>query len=127
MSQQQDKRKSIINEEVSTNGTTSHGIASIVNTFNQTFGDGENANRSSNTQPLVSNLIKIYSEATASKSQPPESVVSVSKHDELIKIFEQASKPNKQRRTSSSTNVKQQSQAYEEVDEEITWDNLTHG
>jgi hypothetical protein len=75
----------------------------------------------------VSNLIKIYSEVIASKSQPPESVVSVGKHDELIKIFEQASKQNKQRRPSSSSNVKQQSQAYEEVDEEITWDNLTHG
>ncbi len=127
ISQQQDKRKSIITDEVSTNGA----IASIVNTYNQT--GGENGNRSSrsssvsSTQPLVSNLIKIYSEATASKSQRNDSVRSTGKHDELIKIFEQATNSNQQRRTSSSPILKQQSQAHEEAYEEITWDNVVHG
>jgi len=130
--QQQDKRKPTITDEISTNG----GIASIVNTFNQTFGTGiggENGNRSSrsssvsSTQPIVSNLIKIYSEATASKSQRNDSVRSTGKHDELIKIFEQATNQNQQRQTSLSSNIKQQSQAREEACEEITWDNLVHG
>jgi hypothetical protein len=128
ISQQQDKRKSIINDEISTN----NGISPLVNTFHQTFG-GENGNRSSRSssvssaQPVVSNLIKIYSEATTSKSQKTDNIKSTGKHDELIKIFQQASNQNQQRRTSSSPIIKQPSQAREEAYEEITWDNLVHG
>jgi len=129
MSQQQDKRKSIIVDEISTNS----GIPTLVNTFNQTY-EGENGNRSSRSlsvssaQPVVSNLIKIYSEATTSKSQKIDNVKSTGKHDELVKIFQQASNQNQQRRTSSSPPIiKQPSQAREEAYEEITWDNLVHG
>jgi len=135
--QDSDKRKSIIIEndghEISTNGTNLTGIASIVDAFNRSSGVGENGNRSSRSssvssiQPVVSNLIKIYSEATASKSQRTNNVVSTGKHDELIKVFEQATSQNRQRRISSPSNVKQQSQANQEVFEEITWDNLVHG
>ncbi len=140
MSQQQDKRKGSTNDQTSTNGNNSRGITSIVNTYNQPFGGvgGDNENQSSrsssvsSTQPVVSNLIKIYSEASVSKPQRNESVVSTNKHDELIKIFEQASNRNQRqqqyRRISSSpAEIKQPVQAHEEAYEEITWDNLAHG
>lgn len=138
ISQQQDKRISNQTEnngyEISTNGANSHGIASIVNAFNQSSGGFEaNGNRSSrsssvaSTQPVVPNLIKIYSEAIPSKSQRHDSTTSAGKHDELTKIYEQATNRNQQRRTSSPSNDKQQPQVYEEAIEEITWDNLVHG
>jgi hypothetical protein len=135
--QQQDKRIPNITEnngyEISTNGANSHGIASIVNAFNQTSGGGGSGNRSSrsssvaSTQPVVSNLIKIYSEVAPSRMQRHDSAVSTGKHDELTKIFEQVTSRNQQIRTSSPSNVKQQPQVYEEAFEEITWDNLVHG
>jgi hypothetical protein len=122
MSQQQDKR---------------NGITSIVNTFGGGGGDNENqsslSSSVSSAQPVVPNLIKIYSEASISKPQRNEHVVSTNKHDELIKIFEQASNRNQRqpqhyRRISSSPpEIKQPMQAHEEAYEEITWDNLAHG
>ncbi|CAF4035058.1 unnamed protein product [Adineta steineri] len=135
-----DRHKSIINEIdghdiIPTNGTNLNGIASIVNAFNRSSGTGENGNRLSRSssvssiQPIVSDLIKIYSEATAPKSQRTDHIITTTdKHDELIKIFEQARNNGYQeQRTSSPLNGKQSSQAYEEVTEEITWDHLVHG
>ena len=138
ISHQQDRRISNQTEnngyEISTNGANSHGIASIVNAFNQSSGGFEaNGNRSSrsssvaSTQPVVPNLIKIYSEAIPSKLQRHDSITSTGKHDELTKIYEQATNRNQQRRTSSPSHDKQQPQIYEEAIEEITWDNLVHG
>lgn len=132
----QDKRKPTITDENSTNGNGNGSIASIVHTFNQPSGGlGDIGNRSSrsssvsSTQPVVSNLIKIYSEVTATKSQRNDTNgKSTGKHDELVKIFEQASNSNQQRRaTSTPPNIKQQAQIHEEVDEEIHWDNFTQG
>ena len=103
-----------------------------------TTGGNENENRSlrspsvSSTPqpppPVVSNLIKIYSEATT-KSKPRETdqIRPVGKHDELIKIFEQAStNQNQQKRPSSSTYIKQQAKAQEEAYEDVTWDHVAH-
>ncbi|CAF4576020.1 unnamed protein product [Rotaria sp. Silwood1] len=136
--QPQDKRKSIINEnneyERSTNITNTNGVASIVNAFNQTSVIGGNTNQSSrssstsSTQPVVSNLIKIYSEARALKPQQNENIVSAGKHDELTKIFQQIINQNQQQQqTTPPSNDKEPSQAYEEVYEEITWDHLANG
>ncbi|CAF2852214.1 unnamed protein product [Rotaria sp. Silwood2] len=139
ISQTPDKRKSIINENneyerSTTNVTNTNGVASIVNAFNQTSGIGGNANQSSRSsstsstqQPVVSNLVKIYSEARTLKPQQNENIVSASKHDELTKIFQQIINQNQQQQTISPLNDKEPSQAYEEVYEEITWDNLAHG
>jgi hypothetical protein len=127
----QDKRKSSIAESNGHESTHSHsGIAAIVNAFNKSTGHGSRSSRSpsvSSTQPVVSNLVRIYSEATAPKQQQQQqqqkprtdSVVSTGKHDELTKIFEQAT--NRSQRTSSI--IKRPSQSYEE----ITWDSLGHG
>jgi pyruvate carboxylase len=123
--QQQDKR---------------NGITSIVNASvgGGGGGGGDHENQSSRSssvssvQPGVSNLIKIYSEASIAKPQRNESVVSTNKHDELIKIFEQAANRNQRqqhyRRISSSpAEIKQPTQVHEEAYEEVTWDNLAHG
>ncbi len=127
MPKQQDKRKSSIAES---NGhepsSHSHGIAAIVNAFNKSTGSSRRSSRSgsaSNSQPVVSNLVKIYSEATAPKQQQQQkprndSVMSTGKHDELTKIFEQAT--SRSQRQSTASIIKQPSQAYEE----ITWHNL---
>ena len=112
MSQQQDKR----------NGITSMG---------PTDHDNQSSRSSSvsSVQPGVSNLIKIYSEASTSQPQRNENVVPTNKHNELVKIFEQASnknprqQPNYRRTSSSPAEIKQPIQAREE----ITWDNVTHG
>jgi len=130
MPNKQDSRKSSTvetnNLDTSFNGTNSHGITALVSAFNG--GTGTRSSRSSSvasTQPVVSNLVKIYSDVTALKQKPRhDSVVSTGKHDELTKIFEQASNNSQRQQTSI---VKRPSQAYEEAYEEITWDNLVHG
>jgi len=136
MSIKQDSRKSSTietnNLDTSFNGTNSHGITALVSAFNKSAeGNGGTSTRSSrsssvaSTQPVVSNLVKIYSDVTALKQKPRhDSVVSTGKHDELTKIFEQASNNSQRQQTSI---VKRPSQAYEEAYEEITWDNLVHG
>ncbi|CAF0942829.1 unnamed protein product [Adineta ricciae] len=129
-----EKRRSIVVEYVPreiplTNDTNLNGIASIVNAFNRTSTNGENENRTSRSssissiQPLVSNLIKIYSEATPVKTQRIEDTVSTDKHNELIKIFEQETTGQQQVRSASPMNIKQATHACDE----ITWDNLVHG
>ncbi|UJR33113.1 hypothetical protein I4U23_020570 [Adineta vaga] len=137
--QESEQRRSILIEYnpqnvSSTNDTNLNGIASIVNAFNRSSVNGENGNRTSRSssvssiQPLVSNLIKVYSEVIPTKSQRIENVISTDKHDELIKIFEQARSDSfQQPRTSSPLNSKQPVQAREEPCEEITWDSLVHG
>jgi hypothetical protein len=132
MPKQLDKRKS---NSSATNGhntpTHSGGIAGLVNAFNKTIGgSGSRSSRSSSVasaQPMVSNLVKIYSEATAPK-QRSSSALSTGKHDELPKIVQQPSNPShQQQHTPLPPNIKQPSQAREEPYEEITWDNLVHG
>ncbi|CAM4752235.1 unnamed protein product [Rotaria magnacalcarata] len=139
--QRQDRNKSITIEnnehDKSTNDVNLPGVASIVNAFNQSSGIGSIGNQSgrtsnvSNTQPVVSNLIKIYSEAKTLKPQQNENVVSPGKHDELTKIFQQiinqSQNQQQQNQAPSPRNDKEQSHAYEEVYEEITWDNLPQG
>jgi len=134
MPKQQDKRKSSITENNGQDSSTRpHGIAAIVNAFNKSSGNGGRSSRSSSTassQPVVSNLAKIYLEATGSKEQQQQqqqprhdSVISTGKHDELIKIFEQATSRSQRQPISSASIIKRPSQAYEE----ITWDSLVHG
>lgn len=145
MPKQQDKRKSSVSES---NGheSTHHrsSIASLVNVFNKSSGSGANnsarGSRSgsvSNAPPVVPNLVRIYSEATTPRQeqqtatttqqqQKPrsDSVMSTGKHDELTRIFEQATSRSQRPSTTSAASVpKRPSQAYEE----ITWDNLVHG
>ncbi|CAF2556522.1 unnamed protein product [Rotaria sp. Silwood2] len=145
MSNQQDKRKPSIAEsnghDSLTGGTKSYGITSLVNAFSKSSGaSGKTSTRSSrsssrsNIQPVVSNLVKIYSEATSTQPlEKPrsESVASTGKNDELIKIFEQAthrsSQQQQQQRTSSASISKRPSQAREEAYEDMTWDTLVHG
>ena len=129
MPSKQDKRKSSAtdsnNFENASNGSNSHGISALVNVFNGKSSDngsvnGARSSRSSSvngTQSNVSNLAKIYTEATITKpKQRTDSVISTGRNDELTKIFEQA-----------SSRSQRPSQAYEEAYEEITWDNLVHG
>jgi len=140
MPKQQDKRKSSVAESNGHDSTTSqpHGIAAIVHAFNKSTGNNSRSSRSSSVtsnQPVVSNLVRIYSEATAPK-QPQQqqqqqqqqktradSIVSTGKHDELTKIFEQATTRSQRSHTSNASIIKRPSQSYEE----ITWDNLAHG
>ena len=114
MSEQQEKQKS------------TNGIASIVNTFNQTSA-GENDNRSlssSSAQPGVSELVKVYSQATASKLQRHDNAIGNNKQNGSSFLKQQ----QQQRRISSSPpNGIQHRQAQEEAYEEITLDSLTHG
>lgn len=152
MPKQQDKRKSSVTESNGHDSSThSHGgISALVHAFNKSSGNGGNSggrtSRSSsvsNAPPVVSNLVKIYSEATKQELQQPQpqqpqqpqqlqqqksrsdSVMSTGKHGELIKIFEQATNRSQRSSTATSTAsiIKRPSQAYEE----ITWDNLLHG
>lgn len=122
MPQHRDKRKGSSTEP----NNTSSGIAAMVNTVHQTPDEHENESRKATPQPpVVSNLIKIYSEALP-KSKPKENdpIKSTGKHDELMKIFEQASNQNQQRRPSASTQIKQQIKVHEETSEQTNWDNL---
>ena len=134
MFNQQEKRKSL-ETDGNVDGTSSHGIAAIVNAFNKSSANGSNGTRSSrsssvaSTQPVVSNLVRIYSEATAHK-QPNQkhrssSVISTSKHDELTRIFEQAS--NRSHPSSSPSVHRRQAQMHEQPYEEIAWDTVAHG
>jgi hypothetical protein len=140
--QNSDKRKSSTTDNNSHGTpTSSHGIASLVNAFNKSSGDGGSGARSSrhssvsSGQPVVSNLVRIYSEATGPKQQQQQqqrpredSVISTGKHDELTRIFEQATNHTaQQHRPSSASIIKRPSQAREEAYEEITWDSLVHG
>jgi len=134
MPKQQDKRKSSVAESNGHDSTTTHphGIAAIVNAFNRSTGNNSRSSRSSSVtsnQPVVSNLVRIYSEATAPKQQQQQqktrtdSVVSTGKHDELTKIFEQATNRSQRQQASSASIIKRPSESYEE----ITWDSLVHG
>ena len=137
IAQQQDRRRSSKSEtnpnEVSSNIASAPGITSIAKVFKQSSEGKNNENQSSysssisSTQPTVSNLIKIYSEAKASKSSETDNIAKTDKHDEVTNTFEQTIDQNQQqKRAPSSTNVKQLSEAYEQVFEEIIWDNLVH-
>lgn len=140
MPKQQEKRKSSTTESNGQESTHSHGIgiSSLVNAFNKATGHGggshSRSSRSSSVssaQPMVSNLVRIYSEASTPRQQEfqqqqkirSDSVVSTGKHDELIKIFEQATNRSQRQQSTSGTGIKRPSQAYEE----ITWDSLVHG
>lgn len=116
MSQQQDKRKRPIDGPAPANGSDSHGIASIVNTFNQTSTNGNDHRSGSiaSTQPGVSELVKIYSKATGSKASGSTNGASTNKQNGSNHSFDQISFPKHR-------------QAYEETYEELTVDNLTHG
>ncbi|CAF4359105.1 unnamed protein product, partial [Adineta steineri] len=128
------------NHDTSLNGTSSHGITALVSAFNKSSenntGNGERSSRSSSVtsaQPIVQNLVKIYTEASTTPKQQhkqrDDSVVSTGKHDELTKIFEQAASRSQrqQQQTASTSIIKQPSRGYEEAYEEITWDSLVHG
>ncbi len=134
MPKQQDRRKSSVAESNGHESSKhSHGIAAIVNAFNKSSGASTRSSRSSSVssaQPVVSNLVRIYSEATVPKQQQQhekprsESVVSTGKHDELTIIFEQATnRSQRQSQASIASIIKRPSQAYEE----ITWDSVVHG
>ncbi|UJR14071.1 hypothetical protein I4U23_001068 [Adineta vaga] len=144
MPSKQDKRKSSATDSnhhdtSSINGTNSHDIAALVSVFNnKSFdsspGNGARSSRSSSvnsTQPMVSNLVRIYNEATGSKEQQNhqrnDSVASTGKHDELTKIFEQAANRPQRQQTTASSLIKQPPHTYEEAYEEIKWDSLVHG
>lgn len=141
MPNQQDKRKSSITDkneiQTPTHETKPHGIAAIVNALSRASGNstktGSRSSRSSSVssaQPVVSNLVKIYSEVTASQQQTKfrsDSVASTGKHDELVKIFEQATKSSQHQKKPSASISKRPSQAVEEAYEEMTWDTLVHG
>lgn len=139
ISQQQEKRSSVVMEsnenERPTNGQNQYGVSSIVNTFNRSSGPAINGNQIptrsssvSSTQPMVSNLIKIYSEARPTKGQQNETNTTSNKTDELTKIFKQIVSQNQQRQASSSPlHDRDRVNADEEVYEEITWDNLVNG
>ena len=123
MPKQQDKRKSSKSSLSENNGhdTSSpvRGITALINSFSKSAGgSGSRSSRASSaasTQPVVTNLIKIYTEATAPKHRD-SSAVSTGKNDELTKNFEQA-----------TDHSQRPSKAREEAYEEITWDNLVHG
>lgn len=116
MSQQQDKRKRPSNDPAPMNGSDSNGIASIVNTFNQTStsDNGHRSGSTSSTQPGVSELVKIYSKATASKAPRYTNGASTNKQNGSNHSLDQTSLPKHR-------------QAYEETYEEMTVDHLTHG
>ena len=138
MPHQQDKRKSVSNDsnghDPSHTGGGSHVVAAIANAFNKVTAHGSDGPRSSRASsvssnpPGVSDLVRIYTEATGSKQQQKSrsaSVASLNKHDELTRIFEQAT--NRSQRGSTASIVKPTSQAHELPYEEITWDSLVHG
>lgn len=142
--------------ENSTNGTSTPDVASLVSAFNQSYGvvgTGTQSGRLpsvSNSQPIVPNLIKIYSDAKTIKPQPNDNQ-SPGKNDELSKIFQQIinESQNEQQQSPppapplpppppqqqqqqkeqivSSSSKLEPSHGYEEVYEEFTWDNLVHG
>ncbi|CAF1219898.1 unnamed protein product [Rotaria sordida] len=138
MPNQQDKRKSSTAEsnghDSTTSGSKSHGIASLINVLSRSSGtSGKTSTRSSrsssmsNAQPIVSNLVRIYSEATSTRPQEKprsESVMSTGKNDELVRIFQQATNRPQQQQQQI---IKRPSQAREEAYEEMTWDTLVHG
>lgn len=138
MAHQQDKRKSIGSDsnghDPSHTGGGPQGVAAITSAFNKASAHGSDGPRSSrgssvsSNQPGVSDLVRIYTEATGSKQQQKSrsaSVASLNKHDELTRIFEQAT--NRSQRGSTASVVKPTSQAHEMAYEEITWDSLVHG
>ena len=115
-----EKRQSLISE---TNGhyltptTSNHstGVASLVQPVHQVTETG--------ASPVVSNLIKIYSEATGTKSQTQNhraTSTTVNHFDELTRIvreaaqkIEQAGPPSPPKRS--------------EERDQISWENLVHG
>ena len=132
MPKQQDKRKSSVAESNGRESTHSHsGISAIVHAFNKTTGGASSrssrASSVSNAQTNVSNLVKIYSEATGQRGEQQQqkprsdSVITTGKNDELTRIFEQAT--NRSQRSSVASIIKRSSQSYEEV----AWDSVGHG
>ena len=113
--QKQDKHRA------STVGTNGHGIHSLAQGFHPAS-ESAVTNGASNPTPQVSNLIKIYSEATIPK--PP----SLNHHDELARIVREAGgHRNSQAKPSSTPIVKQPPKAHDEEYEEMTWESLIYG
>jgi hypothetical protein len=137
MSQQQQHQDKLQSSTIEHNQheIPTNGIASIVSAFNQSSGIGDRgvnqlSSRSSSvssTQPVVSNLIKVYSESTIPRLQRNDSVVSTDKYNQSNKAFEEGTNRNEQQTISSSSVIRQQSEAHEANHEEITWDTLVHG
>ncbi|CAF1270652.1 unnamed protein product [Rotaria magnacalcarata] len=144
MSQQQGGRKSSIAEsnghESTSSRKKSHGITSLVHAFSRSSETNGKQNGRTSRSPSVSsaqsvtNLVRIYAEATATSQQQQqqqqkrrsESIASTGRSDELTKIFEQATHLS-QHRTSSASTSKRPSHAHEEAYEEMTWDTLVPG
>jgi len=118
--QQQDKRKGSSTEPAAAAAANVSGIAAVINTFDENENNESSLTQSAN----VSNLIKVYSEALPkSKTKEHDSIKSTGKHNELVKIFQQASTQN-QRRPSPSTYNKQQTKIQDETNVEFNEDNL---
>ena len=124
--QHHEKHHSIISETnghylTPTTSTNSYGVASLIQPAQQSTED-DRAEQSLTTLPVVSNLIKIYSEATTSKSQARDSSISttVDHYNELTRIVREAAQRIEQGRISSPPKD-------EKDHEEITWENLVYG
>lgn len=131
MAHQQDKRRSVTNEVSNADASVhSHGATSSKRSSMAGSEDGGSVQL-----PIVSNLVRIFSEATTPKpaaattSQSSKSrsssIASASKHDELVRIMEQAA--HRSQRSSTSSVVQPPAQSYEVPYEEINWDSLVHG
>ena len=149
MPKQQEKRKSVTSESNGHDSTHSRsGLSALVHAFNKSAGSASNSagrgSRSSsvsNAPSNVPNLVKIYSEVTTprqeqqiTQQQKPrsDSVMSTGKHDELTRIFEQATNRSQRPSTSAGSAIQRPStgsaaQRPSQAYEEISWDNLVHG
>jgi hypothetical protein len=131
---QQDKARSMASEssdhDASVDATGSQSIAALVDAFNKSSTNGQDHARVSrtssisSTQPVVSNLVRIYSEVVDPQQQKSRttSVVSSNKHEELTQIFERAS--NRSTRASSIATLVPQTQ--DAADESVTHTAITH-
>lgn len=124
MANQHEKRRSMVNDDFSTQaqGVFSSKRSSVA-------GSDENG---SVQIPIVSNLVKIFSEATAPKpvqTQKPRSssvVSATSKNDELVRIMEEAAGRSQRPSTSSAVRAPL-IQHYDPAYEQIAWDTITDG
>ena len=136
MSNQRDKHKTSVAEsnghDTPRSGTKLYGKSSLADAFSTSSrGSGQRKSRlsrspsGSSIQSTVSNLIKIYAEASNTNQQRKSrsaSVASTGKYDELTRIFEQATARPQGQETSLTPLIKPPFQAREETYEGMTWD-----
>jgi hypothetical protein len=116
---------------IDVNGTNSHNITSHMSPINPLAINNEHIDRSSSTAPIVSDLIKVYTEVTATKLNGSDPVLLSNDHHDgltsIVRDIKHRTRAASPPLPAPSSNGKRHSNVHDNEYEEIKWNSLVVG